>query len=449
MEVNMLIKNGVIWTGGEAPEIIENGAIHISNGLIDAVGKSSEVEQRFSGDEVIDAGERLVMPGLICAHTHFYGAFARGMAIPGEPPKTFVQILERLWWKLDRALDEESVRISAQVSIADAIRHGTTTLFDHHASPNFIDGSLDVIAEVVEQSGVRASLSYEVTDRNGKEGADAGIRENVRFLKRLKENPSDRLAGLIGLHASLTLSDETLKKVVAEAEGLGAGFHIHVAEGQEDVDDSLKKSGLRVVHRLWNLGILGHHTIAAHAVYIDPWEMEVLRHTRTWVSHQPRSNMNNAVGVADVPSMLRGGMAVVLGNDGFSNDMFMEMKFAYLLPKEWWGDPRLMGADEVLKMAVANNGRLATEAFGVPLGKIAPGAAGDVIILDYFPYTPMTAGNFPWHVIFGVSGSHVNTTIVGGKVLMKDRQILTLDEERIAARGREIAPKVWERVARM
>jgi len=446
----MLVRNGTIWTGGEAPKIIESGAIHIDGrGFIDAVGASSKLEKRFPSDEMIDAQGRLVMPGLICAHTHFYGAFARGMSIPGEPPKTFVQILERLWWKLDRALDEESVRISAQVSIVDAIRHGTTTLFDHHASPNFIDGSLDVIAEVVEQAGVRASLSYEVTDRNGADGADAGIRENVRFLKRLVERPSDRLAGLVGLHASLTLSDETLRKALAEGESLGAGFHIHVAEGQEDVDDSIRKSGLRVVHRLWNLGILGRKTIAAHAVHIDPWEMEVLRGTGTWVSHQPRSNMNNAVGVADVPSMLRGGMNVALGNDGFSNDMFMEMKFAYLLPKEWWGDPRLMGADEVLKMAVANNGRLATESFGFPLGRIEPGAAGDVIILDYFPYTPLTEGNFPWHVIFGVSGSHVNTTIVGGKVLMKDRRILTLDEERIAAHGREVAPRVWQRVAEM
>ncbi len=446
----MLVRNGTIWTGGEAPKIIENGAIHIDGrGFIDAVGASSELERRFPSDETIDAQGRLVMPGLICAHTHFYGAFARGMSIPGEPPKTFVQILERLWWKLDRALDEESVRISAQVSIADAIRHGTTTLFDHHASPNFIDGSLDVIAEVVEEAGVRASLSYEVTDRNGIDGADAGIRENVRFLKRLKERPLDRLAGLIGLHASLTLSDETLRKALAEGESLATGFHIHVAEGQEDVDDSIRKSGLRVVHRLWNLGILGRKTIAAHAVHIDPWEMEVLRTTGTWVSHQPRSNMNNAVGVADVPSMLRGGMNVALGNDGFSNDMFMEMKFAYLLPKEWWGDPRLVGADEVLKMAVVNNGRLATESFGFPLGRIEPGAAGDLIILDYFPYTPMNEGNFPWHVIFGVSGSHVNTTIVGGKVLMKDRRILTLDEERIAARGREVAPRVWQRVAEM
>ncbi len=446
----MLIKNGTIWTGGETPRFVREGAIHIGrDGFIDAIGDNTEIEKRFPGEESVDAEGRLVMPGLICAHTHFYGAFARGMSIPGDPPRTFVQILERLWWKLDRALDEEAVRISAQVSIADAIRHGTTTLFDHHASPNFIDGSLDVIAEVVERSGVRASLSYEITDRNGLDGAAAGIRENIRFLKKLGERPSDRLSGLIGLHASLTLSDETLEKALAEAKSVNAGFHIHVAEGQEDVDDSLKKSGLRVVHRLWNRGILGPKTIAAHAVHIDPWEMEVLRRTGTWVSHQPRSNMNNAVGVADVPSMLRGGMKVVLGNDGFSNDMFMEMKFAYLLPKEWWGDPRLMGADEVIKMVIANNGRLATESFGFQIGVIEPGAAGDVIILDYFPYTPMMEGNFPWHVIFGVSGSHVNTTIVGGKVLMRDRRLLTLDEEGIAARGREIAPAIWKKVAEM
>ncbi len=444
----MLIVHGLVLTMSEGG-VLEDGAVRISDGVIDAVGSTAEVTKCFPEDEVLDADGMLVMPGLICAHTHFYGAFARGMAVPGEPPRTFVQILERLWWKLDRALDEESVRISAQVALSDAIRHGTTTLFDHHASPNFIDGSLDVIADVVEEAGVRASLAYEVTDRNGPEGALAGIRENVRFLRRLRSNPSPRLAGTFGLHASLTLSDETLERCRAEAEPLGAGFHIHVAEGREDVDDSLRKSGKRVVHRLLDLGILGPRSIAAHAVHVDPWEIEALRSSGTWVSHQPRSNMNNAVGVADVPSMLRGGMKVVLGNDGFSNDMFMEMKFAYLLPKVWRGDPRLMGADQVIRMAVENNARLASEAFGFPVGKLEPGAAADIILLDYRPYTPVTDGNFPWHIVFGVSGSHVDTTIVGGKVLMRGRKLLTLDEERIAARGLEIAPAVWQRVAEM
>ncbi len=444
----MLITNGLVLTMSDVG-VLQGGAVRFSDGVIDAIGPTADMTERFPEDEVLDADGMLVMPGLICAHTHFYGAFARGMAVPGEPPRTFVQILERLWWKLDRALDEESVRISAQVAVADAIRHGTTTLFDHHASPNFIDGSLDVIADVVEETGVRASLAYEVTDRNGPDGALAGIRENVRFLKRLRSTPSPRLSGTFGLHASLTLSDETLERCRAEAEPLGAGFHIHVAEGQEDVDDSLRKSGKRVVHRLLDLGILGPKSIAAHAVHVDPWEIQALRDSGTWVSHQPRSNMNNAVGVADVPSMLRGGMKIVLGNDGFSNDMFMEMKFAYLLPKEWWGDPRLMGADQVIRMAVENNSKLATEAFGFPVGKLEPGAAADIILLDYRPYTPVTDGNFPWHIIFGVSGSHVDTTIVGGRVLMRGRKLLTMDEERIAARGREIAPSVWQRVAEM
>ncbi len=444
----MLIAHGLVLTMSD-DGVMEDGAVRFSDGIVDAVGTTAEMMKRFPDDEILDADGMLVMPGLICAHTHFYGAFARGMTVPGKPPRTFVQILERLWWKLDRALDEESVRISAQVAIADAIRHGTTTLFDHHASPNFIDGSLDVIADAVEKSGVRASLAYEVTDRNGPDGALAGIQENVRFLKRIRSNPSPHLSGTFGLHASLTLSDETLERARAEAEPLEAGFHIHVAEGEEDVDDSIRRSGKRTVHRLLDLGILGSRSIAAHAIHVDPWEIEALRNSGTWVSHQPRSNMNNAVGVADVPSMLRGGMKVVLGNDGFSNDMFMEMKFAYLLPKEWWGDPRLMGADEVIRIAVENNSKLATEAFGFPIGRLEPGAAADIILLDYRPYTPVTNDNFPWHIIFGVSGSHVDTTIVGGRVLMRGRKLLTLDEERIAARGREIAPAVWQRVAEM
>ncbi len=229
------------------------------------------------------------------------------------------------------------------------------------------------------------------------------------------------------------------------AEELGVGFHIHAAEGPADRNDSMEKYGLRTIDRLHRRGILGEKTIVAHAIDIDAWEMELLRDTGTWVTHQPRSNMNNAVGVADVPAMLRGGVRVGLGNDGFSNNMFMEMKTAYLLHKVHHNDPRVMGADQVLEMAVTNNARLANLFFPKPIGRLSPGAYADVILLDYHPPTPLTAGNLPWHVIFGVDGSHVTHTICGGRLLMKDRELLTLDEEAIAARAREVARDVWKR----
>jgi len=344
---------------------------------------------------------------------------------------------------LDKALDLDDIRYSALVCLVDAIQNGTTTLIDHHASPRAVAGSLDVIGEAVTEAGLRACLCYEVSDRDGEEMALEGITENERWIRRAS---GDLLAGTFGLHASLTLSDETLKRAVELANGLNVGFHIHVAEDKADVADSLKKSGLRVVERLEKAGVLGTKTIAAHAVHIDAFETDILRETGTKVVHNPRSNMNNAVGVADVPRMLRRGIDVGLGNDGFSNNMFSEMKTAFLLHKLAQGDPRVMGADQVLKMSVRNNARIANLFFPKPLGELSVGAYADIILLDYIPTTPLHAGNFPWHLIFGMDGGQVDTTMVGGKILMKDRRLLTLDEEAICARSRELAQKLWARM---
>jgi putative selenium metabolism protein SsnA len=371
---------------------------------------------------------------------HFYGAFARGLYIPGPPAKDFPEILERLWWRLDKALDLAGVQSSAEVCLVDAIRNGTTTLIDHHASQRAIDGSLDAIGEAVTQSGLRAVLCYEVTDRDGP-AAQAGIAENVRFLKKVAQEAPARLAATFGLHASLTLSDETLAACAAQADR----FHIHVAEHPADEYDSLAKAGKRVVERLHDFGITGPDSIMAHCIHIDAWEMALLRESGTFVTHQPRSNMNNAVGAAEVVPMLRGGLPVCLGNDGFSNDMFTEMKVADLLQKVAHGDPRYLGADKVIQMAVYNNRALASRFFEKPVGILAPGAYADLILLDYHPTTPLTPENLPWHLLFGVSGGHVHSTICHGQVLMKARELLTLDEAAITARSREVAKATWER----
>ncbi len=455
----MLITHATLATLGEKNQLIENGALLIKGDRIAALGASRELEQKYPREKKLDAEGRLAMPGNICAHTHFYGAFARGMSLPpGPPPKNFPEILEKLWWKIDRALTLEDSKYSALVCLVDAIRHGTTTLIDHHASPNAIDGSLDVIADAVNQAGVRACLCYEVTDRNGEAGAKAGIRENVRFIRKTADgrrqtadgsqlsSVGGRVAATFGLHASFTVSDKTLERCLAETDGLDSGFHIHVAEDLADEEDSQQKYGMRVGERLNARGILGAKTIAAHCVHVDVRELDLFKITETKVSHQPRSNMNNAVGVADVLGMMRRGVTVGLGNDGFSNNMFAEMKTAYLLHKSARHDPRVMGADEVLQMAFANNARIAANFWDTPVGELSPGAYADIILLDYVPYTEMNAANFPWHLIFGIDGAHVTHTICGGKLLMQDRELLTLDEAAIAARARELARGVWKRV---
>lgn len=395
----------------------------------------------------MDAQGQIVMPGLICAHTHFYGAFSRGMAIPGEPSRNFQEILANLWWKLDKGLDEEGVKYSALALLADATRYGCTTLFDHHASPNCIDGSLDIEADAVTESGLRASLCYEVTDRDGEEKALAGIRENGRFISGVEAgNYSPMLKAHFGLHASLTVSNKTLEKCLAENNGR-VGFHSHAAEGIVDQEDSLTNYGRRVVERFADAGVLGEETILAHGVHVTPHEIDLLAQSGTWLSHQPRSNMNNAVGVAPVEQMLKQGVKVCLGNDGFSNAMWQEWFFAYLIQKDQQADPRAMNGYDVIKIAVENNSRLATKTWGgLRIGIIEKGAAADLILVDYHPITPMHAGNLPWHILFGFRDGMVTNTIAGGRLLMKDRKLLFLDEAEIAAKAREAAIRSWERV---
>ena len=443
----MLITNATLITWEDPNQVLEDHAVYVQGDLIADIGPSSELETRYPDAERLDAGGQYVMPGNICAHTHFYGAYARGLAIPGPAPKDFTDILQKLWWPLDKSLTYEDVRNSALVMLVDAIKHGTTTLIDHHASPNAIDGSLDVIAEAVEQSGARAVLCYEVTDRDGPEKARAGIDENVRFIKKqaAAKSPHSRIAASFGLHASLTLSKATLE-ACREAAPEGSGFHIHAAEHESDQFDSLAKSGLRVVDRLHRRGILGPHTIVAHAVHVDAREVNLLAETGAWVTHQPRSNMNNGVGVAEVESQMRAGVGVCLGTDGFSSTMWEEWKTAYLLQKVWNRDPRRMSALDVARMAIYNNAWLAGSFFpAAPLGILVIGAYADLIFVDYHPHTPLTVENLPWQIIFGFHESMVTTTIVAGKVLMQDRQLLTLDEAEIADTARKAAPAVWER----
>ncbi|HEX2979080.1 MAG TPA: putative aminohydrolase SsnA [Anaerolineaceae bacterium] len=443
----MLIFNGKLVTWGQENKILEDQALLIQDGVIQAIGPKEEMLAGHPDEERLDAHSQYVMPGNICAHTHFYGAFSRGLSIPGKAAQDFPEILAKVWWPLDRSLTFEDVRYSALVCLVDAIRHGTTTLIDHHASPEAIDGSLDEIAQAVEQAGLRAGLCYEVTDRNGPEQARAGIAENKRFIEYVdRERPlNGRLAAMFGLHASLTLSDETLR-ACREAVGDQVGFHVHVAEHPSDQYDAISKSGMRAIDRLNHFGILGPRTIAVHCVHVDAREIAQLAETRTWVSHQPRSNMNNAVGLPEVESMMRAGVRVCLGNDGFSNAMWEEWKTAYLAHKLVHRDPRRLGADRVVEMAVVNNAALAEQLFpGAPIGVIAPGARADLIFVDYHPFTPLTADNLPWQIIFGFHESMITTTIVDGRLLMHDRQLLTLDEEKIAAHARKLAPDAWQR----
>ncbi len=461
----MLITNATILTFNEQNEVIPEGAVVIDDGKIKAVLSIREQASPFFKKLLrnepikIDAGGKVLMPGLINLHMHLYSTFARGIMLKTAPQK-FTEILQHLWWKLDCSLTESDVYYSALLPLITAIKSGVTTIFDHHASENFIFGSLDRIAEAFVATGLRGCLCFEVSDRYGKEKTEEAIQENLRFMHRAQQECSKTnrrhsykgtagtmLTAKFGLHASFTLSQKTLARCRNLAEEINAagGFHIHCAEDLADVTQTQKKYGKRVVERLAEAGILGPATIAAHCVYVDENEMKLLAKTKTIVVHNPRSNMNNAVGVAPVLSMIKKHIRLGLGTDGMSPKVQDDFRLMPLLQKISIRDPRV-GESEAFNALFRTNAEVASTTFGITLGKIVPGAAADLILVDYYPPTPITSQTLLGHLIFGLFDAPVTTTIVAGKILMKNGKLmLGINEEEIARRAQILAQKVWKR----
>lgn len=440
----LLIGNGRLITQDERLPYLENGCVAVRDGLIAAVGPTAELRHAHRAARFVDAQGGLILPGLINTHTHLYSAFARGLALKDAAPANFVEILERLWWRLDKALTLDAVYWSAMVGMLDSIRNGVTTIFDHHSSPNAVTGSLLRIAEAACLTGVRSCLCYEVSDRDGAESAARGIAENRAHLEFCAKSENHLLRGLVGMHASFTLSDRTLDQCVGLAAEFGAGCHVHTAEAAADVEACEREHGKRIVERWRDFGVLGPKTIAAHCVHVDEHEMELLAASHTNVAHNPESNMGNAVGAAPVEEMMRLGVRVGLGTDGYTADMFESMRTAHLLARHASGNPGT-GWCRPQQMLFRANAAIASESFGMTIGKLVPGAVADVIVTDYAAPTPVTTANLRAHLLFGMSGRAVKTTVIGGEVLMEDRVFLTIDEREVITRASAMAAEVWAR----
>lgn len=440
----LLVGNGKVVTRGENHRIIENGCVAIDGGLIAAVGATSDLKGKYPDAEWIDVKGGLVMPGLINAHNHIYSAMSRGIAIKGYDPHGFLEILDGMWWTIDRNLLLEDTRYSALATYVDCIKNGVTTVFDHHASYGEIPGSLFAIADAAEQLGVRTCLCYEVSDRDGQEKMKQAVRENADFIQACQKDDSDMKKAMMGMHASFTLSDETLA-LCRENTPAGVGFHIHVAEGMDDVYDSLKKYHKRLINRLFDNDILGEKTICGHCIHVNGLEMDILKQTNTMVVHNPESNMGNAVGCPPTMEMVHRGIVTGLGTDGYTNDMYESMKVANVLHKHNLCDPNAAWG-EVPQMLFYGNPAIGARYFQHKLGVLEEGAAADVIVSDYDPLTPLTADNINGHTLFGLTGRSIVTTIINGKVRMKDRELVGIDEHEIMAKSREHAQAMWKRI---
>ncbi len=437
----MIISNGPVITNDPANPLIPDGAVVVQGDSIVAVGPAATIRTAHPAEEMVDVGGRVIMPGLINAHTHAYSAYARGMAVH-QPTRDFTEILENLWWRLDRLLTLEDVELNAGTTFIESIRNGVTTVFDHHSSPHAVSGSLQTMADVAGRIGIRTSLCYETSDRDGAGVLASAIEENTSFMKKVNTGEQDMVKGLFGLHAGFTLSDKSLDAACAAKEGITGGFHVHVAEGPNDEADSQAKYGKRIVQRFDDHGILGPETIAAHCIHADPDELQLLKDTDTTVVHNPHSNMGNAVGVAPVVDMLARGLRVGLGTDAYTADILASAQVAKILQSDHLGDPTV-GFGQALQLAFINNPQIGAKYFRKDLGVLKAGAYADLITLDYRPFTPLDAESAGGHILFGMSGSQVNDTMVNGAWVMRDRTILTVDEAAIFARSTQRAPRIW------
>lgn len=413
----------------DPPQVVEADVV-ISGDRIAAVGTAPPGATRR------DCSGKLIIPGNVCAHHHLYSALARGMPYNLAPPTNFTEILQRIWWRLDRALDEESVRASALRGGLDALLAGTTTIVDHHASQNAIDGSLDIIAHSLAALGARSVLCYEVTDRDGPERAQAAIAENARFART--STPLAR--GMVGAHASFTLSPDTLAGTVEAAIHAGVGIHIHVAEDAADEVDARARFGTSVVERLERAGVLGERALLAHCVHVGSHGVGLVDATGSTVVCNSRSNMNNGVGHS--PFNLRGGR-VAIGTDGIDGDMFAEVKAGFFRVKEadlaapfGWPLERL-----------TESARFAGRAFGEPLlGTLQPGAPADVLVLESPPPTRLDAGNLAGHIVFGLSSNRVRDVYVAGELVVENWRSTRVDEQALAETSRSEAERLWQRM---
>ena len=429
----MFIKNARTFT--LAPPRVKKTNLRIDGPKIAAEGASL---RPIKDDEVVNLDGALVLPGFVNAHTHLYSSLSRGMPAPAKAPANFTEILKKIWWKLDVALEEETIYYSALVGAIEAVKCGTTTLVDHHASPSSIKGSLDLIKKALQQVGLRGVLGYEVTDRGGKKKRDEGLTENERFIKA--NECDEHFRGLVGAHASFTLSDESLDSCGELAAKNNTGVHIHVAEDLCDVSDAKRTHEHTVIKRLARHGILTNKSILAHCVHLTPGEFKTSQAKMCWLVHNPRSNMNNRVGYAPVHQF---GPKAALGTDGFPADMLEEARSAFLKRRDSCVDQEVDFAN-----LITGGQRLISEIFGNRFGALEKGATADLVVMNYQESTPMRKDNLLGHYLFGLQSSMVDSVMVGGRWVMKNRKLSGVNEDQIFARSRQLAKQLWGRMGR-
>ncbi len=389
-------------------------------------GKVDQVDNIPENSETLDCTEKFITRSFINAHHHIYSALAVGMPAPVKQPKNFHEILKYIWWKLDKSLTEEMIEFSALTTAIASIRSGVTSIIDHHSSPFSISGSLGIIEKSLSKCGLSSLLCYELSDRDGESGSNEALGETEEFLKSGKQ-------GLVGLHASFTVSDKLLGNAVSLAEQYGTGVHIHAAEDQIDQEITQNRYGKRVIERLEDSGALSlKRSILAHCIHINKKERHILADAGSWIVQNPESNLNNGVGIFDPEGL---GENLLLGTDGMNSDMLNSTKTAYLTGNLTGGNSP---ADLYKRLRNSHN--------YMKHSKFSGDGDNNLIILDYKPRTDFNYSNFHSHFIYGMSGNDIDSVISSGDVLMKEKKIHHLDESAILEHSSELSKILWDRM---
>jgi putative selenium metabolism protein SsnA len=421
------------------PPTVRQSDLRVAKGRIESLGTNLAPQP---GDEIVDCGGAVLMPGLVCGHTHLYSALAAGMPAPPRQPQNFHEILELIWWRLDRAHNLESVGTSGQIGALTALRCGTTTLIDHHASPNCIDGSLSALEEGIAAVGCRGVLCYEVTDRNrDSEGAE-GLVENERYIRACQSRNDGRFAALVGAHASFTLSEQSLATCAEMAGELGVGVHIHVAEDPVDERLTREKFGVGLIDRFERVGLLEvPGSILGHGTHLSPNDIARLAEFKEHLhlAHNPSSNMNNGVGYTKVANVT---LPVVLGTDGIGADMWRESRIAEFKSHDAHAPLPFGGSLRML----AESARFASQALGISLGKLEDGAAADLVLTNYRPATPLDANNLAGHFLFALGPELVESVMIDGRWCLRNGKVVSCDETALRAHAVETSRALWQRI---
>ncbi|MCP4583625.1 MAG: amidohydrolase family protein [candidate division Zixibacteria bacterium] len=434
----------IIFTNAKENPILNSGAVLIDDGEILAVGKLSEI-QRINPDATVEnLGDGLLTPGLVNLHHHLYSSLARGWNPSGNPPENFPEVLERIWWKLDKALQMEDIHYSAIVGLGESIRSGVTAVIDHHASYGTITGSLDAIAEAYQIVGQKGSICFELSDRAGFNAFDSGLNETINAFKKWPGiSKNNRLSAMIGLHASMTLSDDSLGKIADTFKDHDAGYHFHLAEDKSDQDNCRAKYKMRITERFAEYGILGDRSLAVHGVHLDETEVKLLAGSATNLAICARSNQNNAVGFPEWWKYA--GVNIGLGTDGIGSDIISEAKSTLYASRHVRKSPNF-GFGEIGELLLESNPEIFGKITGHRVGRLATGYPADMVLWRYNSPTPISSENIWGHYLYGLYNHQADSVWVNGENVLSEGQFSRFDYNETLVKARILAQKLWERI---